>query len=176
MGIRSLIILGSAILAAFAAGHAYSQNDVKTADVTTADGAKEFPFAVDNPFAPELPADKSSDEPKKKVMPLKYFIPKAEGGAEQGTEELGEMREKFADLAAKKAAIMSLEELRLEIESAENVLREFAAGEALDRVEEALEHVVATYPDTDAGIRAKRALSELRNQASPLRPVETRTE
>lgn len=173
MGIRTFIVVGSAILAAFAAGHAYSQNDVKTADVTTADGAKEYPFAVDNPFAPELPADKSEAAAKKKVMPLKYFIPnKSDSESEEGQEELGEMREKFADLAAKKAAIMSLEELRLEIESAENVLREFAAGEALDRVEAALEHVVVTYPGTDAGIRAKRALDELRSEAPQMRPAE----
>lgn len=171
MGIRTFILVGSAILAAFAAGHAYSQNDVQTADVKTANGAKEYPFAVDNPFAPEFPAGKDEATTKKKVMPLKYFIP-SKTEAQVDAHQLGEMREKFADLAAKKAAIMSLEELRLEIKSAESVLREFAAGEALTHAEQALQEIVATYPDTDAGIRAKRALDELRNESTQLRPVE----
>lgn len=190
------LALGALLLAAggFAAGRAFSQNEIPTgSDVSPPSVSTTVEAAPIEPAAPPVPADEPTEipappatlqpvtesvipqttrpvaaPPRITTMPAKYFIP-AGRTSPADAASVSSLRERFARIAAEKAAIMSAEELQSEITAIEKILAEFSAKQSLDRATKALEAVVREYPETEAGHDAKRALDAMKPRTTEAR-------
>jgi len=159
-----------AMVTAFAAGHVFSQSEPQSLPDAP---QVPVPIAVDSPYQIPMPPEFSPFSTptaptvvRREVMPMKYITPSKKVDLGSDTQAL---RQRFANVASQRAAIMSMEELRAEIASAEKVLQEFAAGQALKSAEVALEAVAIEYPETDAAMNARRALDALKTDRSESR-------
>ena len=100
------------------------------------------------------------------VVPMKYFVPAKHD--EPTDDALAALRSRYAEIMARRASLMTAEELTRSIEETQQQLDERLAREALGNVEEALRKIVADFAETAAGRDAERVLQALTTQQATI--------
>jgi len=74
--------------------------------------------------------------------------------------ELSQLRNEYTEIARSKAALMSLEELRLAVQNADSELQELKAKTELQSAVEKLKQLIERFPDSKAAAKARSILGE----------------